>query len=1028
MKWQEFYFNWLENIGYFKWWNATLVGHKTTEPVGGVNGIGTVCFGGEGGIEGFPSTPTASHPAQPLIDAALEDTGRLDPMPIRRTGGYGRRGGLSANLIAYLEGDTFGEPQKNTLRYWGAQPQGSTFLPDSNFYRGYEYYINAMKQKHELRGPGGSRLLRGPKDWVADKQNRTYPTTRRPTSGQMIASKHPDYQDYADIGNIMQIEWGVFNGYSNLLYSPVWSQETWNEGQPESSIEAASWMDERIASGKDVIMRNKLFDEKNYIPDKLKHELLQEMTQILLRELPEISMITAETILQYISLNMIGLNMEGHPATPDGYTETLEALPISSDLITQLKRLLCLWPESSSSNTFTSFYLNFPCSSLLLAPKQASGQNNVAVRSVTVFGNPCQRPDFSPTYNHEIAGGHKTFVSGMAQGSDIGLITNILEWWETFMIVDESLQPFIESFRNMFNIMVDRNNEGRGTPESPNLTSLSSSPDSELSIRMTHWLFTIPSWVNVDYAMAIATYFSEIRSSAPANSGSNSLDIVPKEINFDLESGEPKYTYEITLSEWWLLYQPPAPSISDLRYWNIYTAFIHPSTKRTRGMETPELIEIHAINLYPTSSNTLEQNTTHGRRQKFNNIGISNVQNAESIMNGEINNGEEIPEITYKFWDEGHYWPDMKITPPDNTNQQQGYGRRSRGEGNIGDLRSFLTPMTTIHNEWWNEFLGENGILSMQTEPNPDNPQIPNKIGLGWELGWSWIYMEDLIWTNRLKQQEWANNLNLQDFAERVYPTLPMNLHFEPKLPINSNMIQRTNPMTKYMVSATKQETELFRTDRRNLFTTVEDGGEELTAVETYTPFSGMEVTTTRGYENSFNYVITSGTTTPFMDNANSLRQGDWAWKPLKTSSNTNHPHIFNNSITLEDDDGNIAFIPDNAPYLRSFDDEKWAEVRAATGYMNEILNWVGSHENMNYQTLPVDTIEVSYSDMPKIVIGDMPDDIFEMEELTDLSNKIIDYTAPSSSPWRRGKIPLINWAAILSNKIISMIMPQEED
>ena len=52
MKWQEFYFKWLENIGYFQWWNATLVGHKTTEPVGGRNNTGTVCFGGEGGIEG----------------------------------------------------------------------------------------------------------------------------------------------------------------------------------------------------------------------------------------------------------------------------------------------------------------------------------------------------------------------------------------------------------------------------------------------------------------------------------------------------------------------------------------------------------------------------------------------------------------------------------------------------------------------------------------------------------------------------------------------------------------------------------------------------------------------------------------------------------------------------------------------------------------------------------------------------------------------------------------------------------------
>ena len=620
MKWQDFYFKWLEDVGYFKWWNATLIGNKRPYPVGGRTNIGTVGFGGNatGGspIEGFPSTPTVSHPAQSLIDTALENTEPLDSNAIRRMRNRRGVGGLNAPLLAYLRGDAFGEGQKNTLRYWGVQPEGSTFLPDSNFYRGYEYYINAMKQKYELRGPRGSRLLTE-KDWLSDRQNRTYPTTRRPTFGNMIVARHPDYQDYADIGNIMQIEWGVLNGYSKTVYSPTWPQETsrvqnveidnWDEDaiaayENTELDEAEEWLNEKTQAGKDVIMRNKLFNEKYYATSYLQHEVLQNMTTLLLTEIPDISMITAETILHYLSLDLVGLNSEGHPSVPEGYEETLEALPLSSETILQLQRLLQMY-QRTDIRTYT-FYLDFPCSNTFLVPKTTNQTANV---NVVTFGQ--NLSSNQPNDNLEIAGGTKTFNN--AQGVNIPLINFMLESWETYTIVDEALQPFITAFRDMFNTMVSRSDNGQG------VVSLARTVDEQLCQMMTAWLYSIPTWVNVNYAIAVASYFGTGGEGFGSGKG---LDILPKEMTFDL-GGTPKYAYDISLSEWWPLYQHDAPTTSDLRFWRVYTTFLHPSTKKTRGMATPELIEVHAITLNPLPD-TL----------KFNKMGISSVVNAQALI------------------------------------------------------------------------------------------------------------------------------------------------------------------------------------------------------------------------------------------------------------------------------------------------------------------------------------------------------------------------------------------------------------
>jgi len=1015
MKWQEFYFKWLNDIGYFKWWNATLVGQKNPSPMGSRMNIGTVGFPSD--IEGVPSTPVVLHPAQSLINSALENSGPLNAEALRRMRPRGSQVGLSAQLLTYLSGESFADPQKNTLRYWGVQPNGNTFLPNSNFYRGFEYYINAMKQKYELRGPRGNRLLTE-KDWLSDKQNRTYPTTRRHTTGKMIAAQHPDYQDYADIGNIMQIDWGVLNGYSHTLYSPTISWDelplvdiTGNATTGETPLidAAEAWLNERIGNGKDFMIRNKLFDENLYVTDKLAHETLQRMTEILLRELPEISMITAETILQYLNLDFVGLNELGHPTVPEGYTATLEALPLSADAILQLQRLLDLYPSVVGEITF---YLNFPYSSDFLVP-----QNN-GIATMDAFGN---RLNGEILKYQETAGGLKHYSSSNSpQGTTISTIVNALDCWESYQIVDESLQPFITSFRGMFDAILTRYNAERDTP----IASLRRTSDEHLSSVMTQWLFSIPSWVNVEYALAVATYYS------PTGDGGgwpNGLYAVPREIVFDL-GGDPQYAYEISLSDWWFHYERNAPTTTDLKYWHISTTFLHPSTKKTRGSSTPELTEFHAISMTPDP----EYLNPKYNGWVWNDIGVITVENAQPLMNGAISTPEEIPLITYKFWDEGCSWPRQKIDPPNNA--PLGYGRQ-RGQGNIGMLQSFLTPMTTIHDEWWNEFLGDSGILSMETQPNPEDPQNPIKLGNGWEIGWSWSYMENVIWRNRLEGVGWANDITLEDFSQRVYPTTNIDVHFQPKIPPQSGeetSIRQllATPHDETYPTAAKVKGELFRLPRRNLYEPT-DAPDPQGIIMSNLIGLDTETSLRSGYENPNEYVITMPRMNSATENANQLRRGNWTWRkllrPLQNTAVEGYLRLNNNTMMMEDNNGNLAFTPNNMEYGRNFTDEQWAAIRESGGVIRDNLVWAGGREPLLNRAMGNTENTMEYSDVPRIVIESLPDDIFEMEELTNLEGKTIDYSAPTSSPWRRGKIPLINWAAILNNRILSLITPQEE-
>jgi len=68
-----------------------------------------------------------------------------------------------------------------------------------------------------------------------------------------------------------------------------------------------------------------------------------------------------------------------------------------------------------------------------------------------------------------------------------------------------------------------------------------------------------------------------------------------------------------------------------------------------------------------------------------------------------------------------------------------------------------------------------------------------------------------------------------------------------------------------------------------------------------------------------------------------------------------------------------------------------------------------------------------TYEDAPKIFITDIPNDILEVETIPEsYIGRNINYTISGGNPWRRGKIPIINWSAILSKAILRMLTPEE--
>jgi len=96
------------------------------------------------------------------------------------------------------------------------------------------------------------------------------------------------------------------------------------------------------------------------------------------------------------------------------------------------------------------------------------------------------------------------------------------------------------------------------------------------------------------------------------------------------------------------------------------------------------------------------------------------------------------------------------------------------------------------------------------------------------------------------------------------------------------------------------------------------------------------------------------------------------------------------------------------------------------TGYNRASWGWDGSLISFLYSANGGTVPEIDFNTAKKVILSDLPTDIYQMETYTNLSSRNIDYTAPSGNPWRRGKIPMINWAAILSPKLLTMLTSED--
>ena len=124
---------------------------------------------------------------------------------------------------------------------------------------------------------------------------------------------------------------------------------------------------------------------------------------------------------------------------------------------------------------------------------------------------------------------------------------------------------------------------------------------------------------------------------------------------------------------------------------------------------------------------------------------------------------------------------------------------------------------------------------------------------------------------------------------------------------------------------------------------------------------------------------------------------------------------------------GGIVVIPKYDPVIKSWTDEEWESLNAATGYSNINTALTGNIISKQHEARG-DSYNPTFRSVAKCVINEeMPSDILEVEEMPEsFVGRNIDYTMPSGTPWRRGKIFMINWAAILTPSILRMLSPEE--
>jgi len=1065
MKWQDFYFNWLQQIGFYQWFNATLNGNKNDIAVGSASNIGSVGFQKN---DAEPNVPEYQHPAQELIETALQNTDVLPAQnngPLRRMRNRGQS--YTNNAMAYLRGSEFGEGQKNTLRYWGVQPQGVGFDSQSNVYRGYSYYTEAMKQKVVLRTQRGG-VIKKDKDWLVDKDGRTYPTTRRPSNAQMVTVQHPDYQKWADVGNVMQINWGAMNGFNAITYDPTRDYEptvVFNESgtltYSGTQDDAGDWtitnsdeydatLVQYIKSGEDIHIRTKAFDETYYAHDKVMYDATKQIAEILIREKPNITVATAE-VIQYILSPQYLTNWFGYESTNGNFTlpftetfvEKMATFPLSQQAILEIIQLNSLIDDGS---TDVRGFLNFPMSPLLftlpvMQQNSEASQVTMGGRTFTIQQGPTQK--MTPalrrnSWNNPVAGGLQSFMGQMYEENCVLL----REMWESFELCDEELLTW--------------------------LTSHFDSPSwrGEYAEKYEP-LFCLPSWANPNYAAAIGRQVTNDETNWQAPN--NSLDWLPRDIAFVVNENMPRYLYEIPLSEWMQNYGGEGPQTQDLKYWEIDSTFLHINSKKQRGRTDPTITDLHIIQLKPLPSGRAADGSIIMDRGLKNNIGISELTATADDLQGRID-ADSLPQAIYTFWDRSHSWP-LEVPIPNGTdNMGNNRGQKSK---QVAPLHSMLSAMDET-DTWWNDFLSPTtGILSMNS--NDENPLM----WPGWRLGWNYCYMENIIWRNRLSSSpsEWTNDLTLESFCEKVFPSTNMVVKYFPKIegggaayttedgtvwadmsldqqaetivrqsdegniPFSSPTLTYTNNLSRQgpksidptFVSAVLHSRKL---PRLNLAANVSQMNWNIVPVNrashaitnrNYMAYGGLQGREARrsemnDYQES-NWGVTYYPVTPWASvRGRQIQDGEYEF----TNKGNMEIGLGNQVVLMEDDATNIAVLPNIKAMSSVGNSEEWAIEMQNTGYNRASWGWDGSLISFLYSANGGTVPEIDFNTAKKVILSDLPTDIYQMETYTNLSSRNIDYTAPSGNPWRRGKIPMINWAAILSPKLLTMLTSED--
>ena len=821
--------------------------------------------------------------------------------------------------------------------------------------------------------------------------------------------------------------------------------------------EITNFVSQKYADGKGVIIRNKKFREIDYVADKIRYDTRQQINNLLLSVDNQMSVTTAEIILQILANPMLGVNLQGDISRgpiQELIDEVMDNL-IPRDTQIKLQELLMMHgPQIIPSfgrqtknlqTTIGSFYFGIPMNKLQFTwPQQVQGGNDI----------------FRWTWNTDIVSvkvsaqgeldrltrGSTGYEELFTNQQTSGVALQVLNLWQDLEIVDDSLMPLVEAIVNYLPTVESSN---YGLEKFGNLS----------------WIFALPTWVNPNYALAVAN--SELAKAASA-------DWQPKDIGFII-NGQEQYMYEIKLSDWAEEFLNQEPQISNQKYWDISMLFNQPITKKTRGSTEREILGVHqiALDLQPRSDknyNTVEQ------KNKIvpNNLGMVECNASEEQWRGELNMGIDrgLISITYEFFSNVVEWP-YNLEYPGWKN------KNTPGEDGLGAMQSYLTPMDD-DTEWWNQFLdNETGILSMDTFAGPNSNVSPNSTSIryeGWFIGWDFGYMDSIIQKAKSRGHPWAENLTLESFCQKVYPSETVEVNFRPKQPY---YVESETQLGSYgggfsVLNTNDGFQQIFNhktTGNNIVFLPFETRNRNSQQDATRVRFNHLNnmggaenVVASDDYKRILALVSNPSLGTARMEDWENYIDNDEGYlptlqPPLLRSSNSISRYNSSNSFRnrrlngvieaggiepiprntqinfdrrqhtiMFQENGSMVAIPNYAPVVKSWTPDEWATLNESTGY-NSLNPAVGGNTVSLSQETRGESYAPNFRGVAKCIINeDMPSDILEVEEMPQsFVGRNIDYSMPSGSPWKRGKIFMINWVAILTPAILRMLTPPTE-